>query len=348
MSLATQPGRREALGDWIARRLDRSPVEVTDLRLLPGGAIQENWRVSCLVGGEAAAERKDFVLRRNAAATIGSSRPLAQEFALLSRAHRAGVLVPTPIGYCDDPAVIGEIFSLVAAVEGVGLGARIVKDLSLGGDRAALAARLGLELAKIHAIDPPQPELEFLGDPPDDPARAAVAGLRATLDRLDAHRPALEWGLRWAERHAPDSTRTCLVHNDCRTGNYMVDGAGLTAILDWEFAGWGDPMADLGWFCAECWRFGRPDLEAGGIAPRQDFYRGYLEGGGRIDEAAVRYWETMAHLRWAAIALEQGERHSSGRQRSLELALTGRMAPELELAILRSTGPAAWRSTHAG
>ena len=42
-----------------------------------------------------------------------------------------------------------------------------------------------------------------------------------------------------------------LTHKDFRTGNYIVDGAGHGAILDWEFAAWGDPMADLGWFCAK-------------------------------------------------------------------------------------------------
>ena len=267
---------------------------------------------------------------------------------MLSRAHQAGVLVPTPIGYCDDPAVIGEYFSLVTAVEGVGLAPRIVKDTGLGGNRMALAARLGRELAKIHSIRHPQPALEFLGAPPGDPAQAAIAELRATLDRLGSARPALEWGLRWAEQHAPDRAQSSLVHNDYRTGNYMVDRTGLTAILDWEFAGWGDPMADLGWFCAECWRFGRPDLEAGGIAPREAFYRGYEDGGGRVDDAAVRYWEILAHLRWAVIALEQAERHTSGRQRSLELALTGRIVPELELAIVRGTGPAKWKFVHAG
>ena len=158
-------------------------------------------------------------------------------------------------------------------------------------------------------------------------------------------RPSTEWGLRWAERHAPPCPAPTLVHRDFRTGNYMVDAHGLTAILDWEFAGWGDPMSDIGWFCAECWRFGRTDLEAGGIAPRAAFYRGYeAEGGTRIDDAAVRYWEIVAHLRWAVIALEQGHRHLSGLERSLELALTGRIAPELELAILRATGPDRWRS----
>jgi hypothetical protein len=46
---------------------------------------------------------------------------------------------------------------------------------------------------------------------------------------------------------------------------------------------------------------GKPDLEAGGIA-HATLYAGYqARSGARIDEAAVRYWEVMAHLRWAVI-----------------------------------------------
>lgn len=348
LSFARDPDRLRALGAWIAPRLGVPVVRIEDAQLLPGGAIQENWQLTCRLGDGPDAAVARFVLRRNATATIASSRPLVEEFAVLQVAHAAGVTVPRPIGFCADPAVLGDSFSLVAAVAGVGLGPRVVKDHSLGGDRHALAARLGLELARIHAIRPPHSALGFLGPPPRDPARATVGGLRALLDKLGAVRPVLEWGLRWAELHAPPPPPPSLVHGDFRTGNYLVDEKGLTAILDWEFAGWGDPMADLGWFCAECWRFGRTHLEAGGIAPREAFYHGYEAGGGRVHDAAVRYWELVAHLRWAVIALEQGERHASGRQRSLELALTARIVPELELAVIRHTGPAAWRLAHAG
>ena len=53
----------------------------------------------------------------------------------------------------------------------------------------------------------------------------------------------------------------------------------------------------------------------------------------------------MAHLRWAIIALQQGERTLSGDEESIELALTGRLyPPELELEILRNTAPAQWRA----
>ena len=42
----------------------------------------------------------------------------------------------------------------------------------------------------------------------------------------------------------------------------------------------------------------------------------------------------MAHIRWAVIAADQAMRHISGEERSLELALTGHIVPELEWEIL--------------
>jgi len=331
------------LSAWIAAHLGIPDLRIEESRPLGGGSIQENRLIRCRSGEGVRA----FVLRRDAAATIASSRSRREEFRLLEAAHAAGVRVPEPVGFCDDAGVIGAPFALMGLVAGVGLGPRIAKDLTLGGDREALAEDLGRELAKIHGVlDPrqdPPPALAFLGPPEPEPARAEITRLRENLDGIGAKRPAIEWGLRWAEAAAPSCPAPALVHRDFRTGNYMVDEAGLTAILDWEFAGWGDPAQDLGWFCAACWRFGRHDKEAGGIGSREAFERGYLAGGGQpVDRRRIAYWEVMAHLRWAVIALEQGARHVSGREFSLELALTGRMVPELEQAILAATAPAAW------
>ncbi len=335
---------KDSLEAWMCGAAQADAVAIAEARPLSGGAIQENWLLEVDVQGGPFAGRQEFVLRTDAPSGVAVSHGRAEEFALLRAATAAGVTVPEPLWLCEDPTVLGKTFHVMRKVEGVALGNKIVKDLRLGGDRTALAERLGRELARIHTILPPHDGLDFLGKPPADPALADVAELRAHADALEQPRPALEWGLRWAELKAPPPPdRPTLVHGDYRTGNYMVDEKGLTAILDWEFAAWGDPARDLGWFCAACWRFGRLDLEAGGIAPRAALYRGYeAEAGRTIETARVTYWEVMAHIRWDVIALQQGHRHVSGAQASLDLALTGRRAAELELALLRLTEPGSW------
>ncbi len=365
------------LSGWMERVL-ACRAQVTALIPLKGGGIQENWTVCATVRDTP----RDFVLRKDAEATIDASHSRRNEFALITAAHAAGVTVPEPIAFCDDVGVMGAPFALMAKAPGVGLGSKVVKSLT-DADRPALTERLAREMARIHAIRPPtlrNPHLEpversrisanparsasilrqaqdaadceplaFLGKPPTDFATAEVALMRDWLDRLALSRPGLEWALRWCELYIPRPRETTLIHRDFRTGNYMVDAGELTAVLDWEFACWGDPMFDIGWLMAECWRFSRPDLEAGGVGERAAFYTAYeQESGRKVNDSAVRAYEVLAHCRWAVIALQQGDRHTSGREPSLEHALTGKMADELELMALRLTRPERWRLRHDG
>ncbi len=330
-----------ALEAYLTEAAGANSLEIQSVRPLTGGAIQENWLLEVTVEGQ----RRDLVLRSDAASAVAASHGRAAEFALLKAAWAAGVTVPEPLWLCTDAAVLGRPFYVMERIFGTAEGRLIVKPEGPGGDKTALAERLGEELAKIHAIAPLRPDLDFLDLPKASPALDAVALYRRYLDAIARPYPGLEWGLRWAECHAPPRGDIVLLHQDFRTGNYMVDGSGLTGILDWEFAAWGEPMSDLGWFCARCWRFGQDHKEAGGIAPRDPFYRGYeRESGRRVDPDAVAYWEVVAHLRWAVIALQQGERHLTGGEPSLELALTGRRAAELELAVLAATAPETWRT----
>jgi aminoglycoside phosphotransferase (APT) family kinase protein len=338
-----------ALENFLGESSGARAARVVEAVPLAGGAIQENWRLEVDFDGGVLPGRQDLVLRRDAPTKVAASLNRAEEFAVLRVVWRAGVTVPEPLWLCTDTQVLGAPFFLMRWIDGVALGRKVVADTSLGGDRGALAGRLGEELAKIHRITPPEPGLGFLAKPLPDPLRHTIKSYRVFLDQLGRPHPGLEWGLRWCETHAPlpgdDRGEVVLLHQDFRSGNYLVDGQGLTAILDWEFAAWGDPISDLGWFCAKCWRYSRPDLEAGGIAARAPFYHGYERASGRkVDPEAVAFWEVMAHLRWAVIALQQGARTLSGGEESLELALTSRLyPPELELEILSRTAPETWR-----
>jgi aminoglycoside phosphotransferase (APT) family kinase protein len=326
---------RTQLAAWLSEAAG-APVRITGMALLSGGAIQQNWALDAELGGEA----QRWVLRTDNAAVLSVSLSRPAEFALLRAAHAAGAAVPEPLFCCADPGVTGAPFFVMRRVSGVTQGHRLVRQAGASGD-TALAEALGRELARIHSIRPPRPDLAFLGEPPADPALDFIARQRAALDAAGTPRPVLEWGLRHLERNAPPPGGIVLNHNDFRTGNTMVEGSRVTGVLDWEFAGWGDPHADLGWFCAPCWRFGNLAMEAGGIGPRDAFYAGYeAESGRGVDRARVPWWELAGTIRWAVIAADQAARHLSGRDTSLELALTGHIVPELEMDILRMTGAA--------
>lgn len=327
----------EALASYLSHALGGA-VEIRAAEPLYGGAIQQNMRLRIEVADGANKGDFDWVLRRDAPAVIASSRSRVEEYRLLQAAWAAGVAVPTPRLLCEDPSMLEAPCFLMDYVAGEASPTKLTK----AADNKGLVRDLGRNLARIHSIGPGRDgegsDLGFLGQPPENAALAVVERCRCGFDALPA-RPVFEWGLEWLERNAPGPGQVSLCHRDFRTGNYLVAEGRLAAVLDWEFAAWSDPHEDLGWICARCWRFGADEREVGGVGARDDFYRAYSDGGGvAVDPERVAYWELMAHVRWGLIALEQAERHVSGRESSLELALTAHLVPALELEVLRLCG----------
>ncbi|MBM3344063.1 MAG: phosphotransferase family protein [Betaproteobacteria bacterium] len=312
-------------------------VRVSKLQLLSGGAIQQNWQLDVDIEGGCHAGKQQWVLRTDAPATVAASLPRSREYAILRYAHAQGLMAPQPYFLCTDAGVIGRPFFVMQKLPGVAAGHRVVR-MEL--NRRALARELAQLAARIHAIKAPQTsgELPFLKT---HLARDVIAACRAYLDTLDEPHPVLEWGLRWCERRAPQNEETTLVHRDFRTGNYLMLEGRVTGLLDWEFASLGNPLEDIGWICAKCWCFRHEHHIVGGVADLDDFIPAYEAASGRkVAPDQLRYWQVMAHMRWAIIALQQGERHLSGLEPSLELALTAKIVAELEWEVLLLTDKA--------
>jgi len=326
-----------ALRRYLAEATGARSAEIDELRRLPDGAVQENWLVAARLEGGSLAGGWRLVLRTDGATALGIGLDRAAEFQVLRAVHAAGISVPQPLLLCEDCAVIGRPFFLMHFIAGAAAGERIIAG-ELGGERQALVARLARELALLHAITPAHPGFACLAPPPVDAAEARLEQCARLLAADGAPHPVAEWGLRWLIRHAPPPAEPVLCHGDFRTGNFLADAQGFTALLDWEFAGWSDPDEDIGWFCLGPWRFGAYGREAGGIAARAALYRAYEAASGRrIAAERVRWWEVMAALRWLVIALRQRDRCLIGGERSLDLALTGRRPAECEFEILTLT-----------
>jgi aminoglycoside phosphotransferase (APT) family kinase protein len=321
---------------FIARQSGARSARVIDFDKLSGGAIQDNFGLTLDLEGGSRPGRQDFVVRQDAPSGVAESLSRPEEFRVLQVAFKAGVTVPEPLWLCEDSDVSGQVFYVMTRAAGSASPRKLAKADFSEDQRRNIVRRLGAELASLHTVRPPQASLEFLALPdPDNPALSRVALYRRYLKEIGEPHPVLEWALNWLEDHAPEPSPTVLCHCDFRTGNYMMDGGELTAVLDWEFAAWSDPCEDLGWLCCRSWRFGSDEREAGGIGDKQDLLDGYREASGAdLDPVTVNYWEVMALVRWAMIALQQAGRHMSGEQRSLELALTGRMVAQMEIDLL--------------
>jgi aminoglycoside phosphotransferase (APT) family kinase protein len=180
------------------------------------------------------------------------------------------------------------------------------------------------ELVKIHAIEPP----EFL------PRGGAIERFYDELDSVREPHPAIEYGLAWVRERLTSMREPTFVHGDFRLGNLAVAGR-LVAVLDWEFAHVGDPIEDVAWPLVRAWRFGHDARRLGGVGEVEPYLARYNELTGReitLDELQV--WEVFGNVKWAIGCLTQSRRHLSAQDRSVEYAVLGRMAAEMEYELL--------------
>ncbi|MDP7731204.1 phosphotransferase family protein [Mycobacterium sp. TY813] len=105
----------------------------------------------------------------------------------------------------------------------------------------------------------------------------------------------------WLHAHLPPESGSAIVHNDFRIGNMIVDiGAGaVAAVLDWELATLGDPLADLGYLLASYPMAGEPlvPTSAMGTAVLEPGYPGRTE---LIDRYADRTGADVSNINWYA------------------------------------------------
>jgi aminoglycoside phosphotransferase (APT) family kinase protein len=300
-----------------------APVELTGARLLAGGASKEAWAVDVTAGGEPL----ELLVRRAAGGVIhvDLTLPLEQEYLVIEAAFAAGVHVPRPYGYLGE--LDGREAFATERVVGETIGRRIVTRPELAGARAVLPVQLADEIVKVHSIA--ADALPFLR------SVDVLGRFEGELDSVGEPHPAIELGLHWLREHRPEPLPSVVCHGDFRIGNVVVSDHGLEYLLDWEFAHRGDPREDVSWPIVRAWRFGGDDLRLGGVGAVEPYLERYNELTG-LDIAVedLFWWEVLGNVKWAVGALTQSRRHLSGQERSVELAVLGRLAAEMEYELL--------------
>ncbi len=315
-----------------------SDVVVTGLKMLAGGARHQWW------SADVPGSKQPAVVVRMSPLQRADAERARSEYAVLSEMHARGVRVPRPV-YVGENS-IGQTFTLIERVEGDTNPRQLLTADRYAGARAQLLQDLAGDLATIHTVkasDVPGANLRAAGEG-EDPLLFEIAFQLTEYDRVKVNpHPLVEWGLRWARREAerlPSRDKALhVVHGDFRTGNIMYSDDGLAAILDWEGVHVGEAEEDLAWYCTKVWRFNRPDLEAGGIALREEWFRAYEAASGRnLDRDRLRVWEVLMNIRWAVICMMQAKEHLDGWLDSHEHAAIGRRAADTELEVLRLVG----------
>jgi aminoglycoside phosphotransferase (APT) family kinase protein len=220
------------------------------------------------------------------------------------------------LAVCADEATIGSPFYVMEMVEGEVIVSSIPAAIDSPEQRRLIAEELIDALVEIHAVDWRAVDLEGFGKPTGYLERQ----LRRFLGLWELNKtreiPAVESVGGWLAANLPESGPATIVHGDFRLGNTIYAAAAparLVAVLDWEMATIGDPLADLGYLCMMWVEAGDPSgghRDALGVVTRQDGFLTRAEMIARYEERSGRsmgsiQWYTTLAL-WKSIVFMEG------------------------------------------
>jgi len=230
-----------------------------------------------------------------------SAHDVLREARLLKALRGTPARVPEVLAVCTDEHVIGCPFYVMGRIEGEVIVASVPPALDSPGLRRKIGEELIEALAEIHAVDWQQVGLEGFGKPTGYLERQLrrFGGLWEINKTREI--PAVERVGAWLAEQMPRSGPATIVHGDYRLGNTIFAAeppVRLRAVLDWEMATIGDPLADLGYLCMMWTEGGDPKggmrEYLGGVTRREGFpTRGEL-----IELYERRTGRSMADLRW--------------------------------------------------
>ncbi|WP_242140912.1 phosphotransferase family protein [Sphingomonas sp. TREG-RG-20F-R18-01] len=213
-----------------------------DVSKFPGGQSNPTYRIDAASGA--------YVVRRKPVGTLlRSAHAVDREYRLISALHPTGFPVPRPFALCEDTAVIGSIFYVMEMVAGRTFWNAALPEAAPAERRPIYEAMLNT-LAKLHAIDPVAIGLGDFGRPGNYFARQIDRWTKQYRAAQTDDIPAIERLIEWLPRTVPAQGRTSIIHGDYRIDNliYAPDGPQVAAVLDWELATIGDPLADFAYF----------------------------------------------------------------------------------------------------
>lgn len=279
--------------------------ENLEVHQFQGGASNPTFLLVTQSGGEL----RRYVLRKKPPGVLlASAHQVDREYAAMRALHPTDVPVPNARILCQDPSIIGTDFYVMDYVPG-----RILTDPTLPGvspqDRAQTYDAFGAAMARLHQVDFQAVGLGDWARPGDFIDRQLGRFIKQYRSAETDPIPAMEALIAALPAAAPPNRRVAIVHGDFKLGNVIFHPSEprLMAVLDWELATIGDPLADLA-FSALPWRPGAHGPAAlavagpdSGIPSEVDYVRAYCRRTGRGGIEGWNFYLAFAMFRLASI-----------------------------------------------
>jgi aminoglycoside phosphotransferase (APT) family kinase protein len=146
--------------------------------------------------------------------------------------------------------LIGAIFYVMELARGRACTNGALPDLEPG-QRRRMYEQLVDTLADLHNIDPVAAGVGDFGKPGNYFERQVARWTKQYRDSQTDDLPEMERLIEWLPATLPEQSRTSIVHGDYRIDNVLFDQGRLTAVLDWELATLGDPVADFSYLAMQ-------------------------------------------------------------------------------------------------
>lgn len=197
-------------------------------------------------------DNHDLILRRPPKGTKAkSAHDMVREYTVQKALTDAYPYVPKMIALCTDESIIGTDFYIMQRLEGIIPRANLPKEIEFSPSQTRkLCSNVIDALIELHQVNyRDYPELVTLGRGDGYCERQVNGWDKRYVKAKTPNVPSFALVRQWLGKHTPKDSKTCVIHNDWRFDNVVLDATDATqviGVLDWEMATLGDPLMDLG------------------------------------------------------------------------------------------------------
>ena len=287
----------------------------------------------------------DLILRRPPSGQKArGAHDMAREYRIQDGLAEVFPLVPEMVALCEDESVIGAEFYLMQRVPGIIPRRDFPPGVSLDEEQTRALCTNALDvLIDLHRVDVDSTPLASMNKGEGYVERQISGWSKRFRNAHTEDVGDFETVMAWLAEHQPDDVASCLIHNDFRFDNLVLDAEDPTrpvGVLDWEMATVGDPLMDLGGTLAywvrddddEFFRmFRRQPTNLPGMLSREEVVDYYCSAMGvEMTPERWRFYEVFGLFRLGVIAQQIYYRYFHGQTSNEAYAIFGPAARHLE------------------